>query len=628
LMRIKLKNMVERAKKVLSSSDKFLIYLENFYQNLPLHFSLTRKDFENICHDLFVLCLGPLHDIFQYTHINPGEIKEIVLVGGSTRIPKIQKMILEYFKPYGIEKLTCNLNPDEVVSIGASIYGYVMTHQEDPYTSNVVLLDIMPLSIGVETLQRQMSVIIPRNSTIPVKKTKYFSTDTDNEESVQIKVFEGERKLTKHNFHVGTFTLHGLPKGPRGFPVIRITFEIDINGILHISASEKKSGAQTQIDLKSWTSSKLSTEEINCLIEEAQRNEHIDVICSMKVGLIHKIISLSESILYGLKDPDLNLTKVDKRKIKTDIKNTLQWVKNREMNDLELKELEKCHQRISQLYAPLIILEKKTEKGYDVVPGNMAEVEGDDEETEYLNQYEKVVHEIDPSEYDKEEIKDLKKIIFDLGKNITSIINNPVSHLQPEDIEKITDYIGSINIWLYTNSSLSTTDYVAKIREINQFTEDILQNYHQDNIFEKDENFTIKDELHLICLTLSTSIQSNFFSLEKNDINLLQEKIENTLKWLEENPDKSYKDYADRLDEINCLCNQFYHQTQTLTLPNEREDTAESDEECEKMVELKNTMLDKIDRMINSLPNHMGEIGENMASEDIQPPREGLAIMC
>src|SRR4029079_19618173 len=187
-----------------------------------------------------------------------------------------------FFQNTSIKRLTTSLNPDEVVSAGASIYGYIMTHKDDPFSENLVLLDITPLSLGIETLQKQMTVIVPRHTVIPTKKTKIFSTDTDDQESVSIKIFEGERKLTKNNFHVGTFELSGFEKGPRGYPTIKITFHIAINGILQVTALEKRSDVQNSIKITSTWGAKgrLSKNQIDDIITEAEKNEQIDTMYS------------------------------------------------------------------------------------------------------------------------------------------------------------------------------------------------------------------------------------------------------------------------------------------------------------------------------------------------------------
>src|SRR5579872_410012 len=275
LAQVKLKNCAENAKKILSMCDKAVVCVDDFFNGLKLYYVFTREVFEMICNKFFVMCIKPLSDALESAGLQKNDIDEVILVGGSTRIPKVQKLILEFFKETKITKLICSLNPDEVVSTGAAIYGYLMTHQDDPFTENLVLLDITPLSLGVETLQKQMTIVIPRNTVIPTRKSKTFSTDTDDQSSVDIKVFEGERKQTKNNFHIGTFELSGFERGPRGFPTIKIVFHIDLNGILHVTATEKKSGVENSIIINSTWSAKgrLSKSDIDTIISEAKTNE-------------------------------------------------------------------------------------------------------------------------------------------------------------------------------------------------------------------------------------------------------------------------------------------------------------------------------------------------------------------
>lgn len=555
LIQYKLKNIIENSKKILSSIDKTLICLDDFYNGHKLYESLTRETLENICNNLFILCIKPLQDVLNSSGLSKDDIDDVILVGGSTRIPKIQELILEFFKHTNITQLTCSLNPDEVVSAGASIYGYIITHEEDPFSQNLVLLDITPLSLGIETLQNQMTVIIPRNTVIPTKKVKIFSTDTDNQDTVLIKIFEGERKLTKNNFHVGTFELSGFKKGPRGYPMIKITFHVDINGILQVIAHEKKSDVQNGITITSTWGAKghLSKKQINKLIIESKKNEEEDNIASLKIGLIYKINNLCSAALSNLDNTTLN--KIEKKRIKIDLENNLNWI---EKNiNLSLNELENKEKELSKSYSHLIIQNKKEytikEKPTHI---NATEIYGDDEED--LENYEQIKNE----DEDKEEIKALKKIISDLSKNILNIINNPISNFTEEDVLTLSDYLNSVQIWIYTNSATTSLEYVSKINEINEITEEIMKKYEK-NIFTKNEQFSLKDELHLTCLTLNSALQSNFFSLEKSDIDKLINIIDETLIWVSEHPNENNNVYQDKLDEISNVSNDIYNNMQS-----------------------------------------------------------------
>ncbi|QGR53818.1 hsp 70-like protein [Moumouvirus maliensis] len=617
---LKLKNSVENAKKILSTVDKAVICVDDFYNNKRIYYALTRQIFEMICNNIFIMALRPLKQILESANLSRDDIDDVILVGGSTRIPKIQELILGFFKNTKIKKLTSSLNPDEVVSAGASIYGYIMTHKEDPFSENLVLLDITPLSLGVETLQKQMTTIIPRNTVIPTKKTKMFSTDTDYQDTVSIKIFEGERKLTRHNFHVGTFELSGFEKGPCGYPTIKITFHIDVNGILQVTAHEKKSGVENSIQITSTWGAKgrLSRQEIDQIIQQAEKNDDIDKICSMKIGLVHNINSICNSVLINLKENAFSLTNSDKIKIRRDVKSNLKWLNNKDFNELDFDELEKREKRLSKTYAPLIARVNKNNNNFKDGNAclNAAEVHGDDDDNESLELYEKIEIPNDPSEYDKEEIKALKKTISDLCKNIISVVNNPISKFAEQDIQLVVDYLESVQIWLYTTNSTTSIEFIAKINEINKFTEDMMKKYEEIKVFEKNEKFTLRDELQLTCLTLNTSIKSNYFSLEKNEINKLTNKINEIMVWLLDHQKEQDSIYQDKLDEISELCNGIYHNTHKFQIfkntgEEQNYDNSDSDsnideeENDDEIICQTNKINENIDDILLNLPDEI-----------------------
>lgn len=623
LAQLKLKNSVENAKKILSTAEKAVVCVDDFYNGKKLYQVISREFFEMICNELFVMCIKPLSDVLESANLTKDDIDDVVLVGGSTRIPKIQKLILDFFKGTNIKQVTTSLNPDEVVSAGASIYGYIMTHNTDPFSENLVLLDITPLSLGIETLQKQMTTIIPRNTVIPTRKIKVFSTDTDDQDTVTIKIFEGERKLTKNNFHVGTFDLSGFDKGPRGYPTIKITFHIDINGILQVTAHEKKSDVQNTIKITSTWGAKgrLSKNEIDNIISEAEKNDQIDTMYSLKIGLVHNINSICNAILINLKDEAFSLTKIDKKKIRIDVKNNLNWLKEKELADLPVDELEKRAERLSKTYSPLIAqVNKKNDCFKDTnITSNAAEIHGDDDDNENIQQYQKIQIPNDPSEYDKEEIKALKKTISDLGKNILSVVNNPVSKFLEEDVITMTDYIDSVTIWLYTTSASTSIEFVAKINEINKFTEEIMKKYEVGKVFEQNDNFSVRDELQLVCLTLNTSLRSNYFSLRESDVEKLSKIITETMIWLISHQNEENSVYHEKLNQISELCNSIYHSIhkmkilENINLADTVNDN-ESDSECDDENDINNIVSEiptgnkineNIDLLIDKLPNKL-----------------------
>ena len=619
LSQIKLKNAVENAKKILSSTDKSVICVDDFYDGKRLYFVLDRNTFETICNELFIMCIKPLNDVLESANLDKQSINEVILVGGSSRIPKIQELILEYFNDTNLKKLTCSMNPDEVVSAGASIYGYIMTHNEDPFSENLVLLDIIPLSLGVETLQKQMSSIIPRNTVIPATKIQTFSTDTDNQESVVIKIFEGERKLTKNNFHVGTFELSGFKKAPRGHPIIQIKFHVDINGILQVTAHEKRSGVENTIQITSTWGAKgrLSKNDIDNIIIEAEKNNHIDMLYSTKINLVHKITTVCESVLININDLAYNLTNADKKRTESDVKNNLKWLKDNKIEDLPIDELERRSKRLESIYAPLIALSNKDNEKFkeNNTKSNIADVHGDDEINKETTQYEQV--QFEPNDYNKEEIKSLKTSMLELCDNIVSIIHNPISNFDIEDVTTLKHYIETVQLWSYTTSATTSIEFIAKINEINKITEEVLSKYKSDSeLFKKNDDFTMRDELQLTCLTLNMSLRNNFFSLGANNTDKLSKFINETMLWLVSHQDEEPTIYQNYINQINEICNEMYHNMHKLKTIELIDEEINEDEFIDEPIKEVQKVNENIGSIINALPDKITKRKIHVAKDD------------
>ena len=261
----KLKREAEKAKRTLSSQMSVRIEIESFFDGIDFSETLTRAKFEELNLDLFKKTMKPVEQVLKDANVKKSEVDDIVLVGGSTRIPKVQELLEDFF---GGKKASKNINPDEAVAYGAAVQAGILSNEEG--TGDILLVDVCPLTLGIETTGGVMTKLIPRNTVIPTRKSQIFSTAADNQPVVLIQIFEGERSLTKDNNLLGKFELSGIPPAPRGVPQIEVTFEIDANGILKVSAQDKVAGRSESITITN-DKGRLSPEDIERMVEEAEK---------------------------------------------------------------------------------------------------------------------------------------------------------------------------------------------------------------------------------------------------------------------------------------------------------------------------------------------------------------------
>lgn len=501
----KLKYLAEQTKIALTDNLHTKIKINNFFDNKDLTIHISREKFNEITEDLIRMAIKPLNDILQICELEKDKIHEIIMVGGMTRIPIIRYSVERFFN----KDVNCSIDPDTVVSIGASIQGYMLTNASN-IEDKLLLVDRTPLSIGLETSGGVMDILIPRGTIIPVKKIKKYTTDMDYTEWIPIKIYEGERKMTKDNFLIGDFTLSGIEKERRGIPEIQITFEIDTDGIIKIKAEDLKNPLNKKIVQVSGNKQNLSQEELDKIVENAKTMDQIDRLDKMKKESYLSLIDSSKRILENINSPELKLDEKIKEEIMSNVKEILEWIESQDYSDIsqdKYKELLHDYKMNYSIYLiqnnkPIIHLETANEeetKGIEIYDDDTSSKKY----AEQIKYFREIIDEYDSINkqlkiYSFMETDDVEKnqIKMDLLEKLSKLYDN------------IYNYANDILIKLFVETNLTdknVNEYCINMSKLDNEFKDIYEKLDNEfnivtklinKIKEKEENYL--DKLSLI----------------------------------------------------------------------------------------------------------------------------------
>jgi molecular chaperone DnaK (HSP70) len=532
-----LKRYCEILKKDLTYNENSIINIDDFWFGINLNINLSRTKFTQLCNKLLILCMKPINDLIEHININKEDINEIILVGGMTRVPIIQQNIKNYFN----KDVNTSLNPDELVAIGAGIQGYIINYPDSEFSTSITLLNTTTLSLGIEVSNEIMDILIPKNSIIPIKEKKIYTNNESGEKSINIKIFEGERQLTKDNYLVGSFEIDVEP-APAKYHKIEISINIDINNIISVSAKNLENNNNKEIIING-KNGRLTKEQINEMIKDSIKYKLIDLQNKKYKKTQNTLKGIISNLNYNIENNNININEIQKQELN-------EYIKNININD-NILNLKEHINTLKKSYCILLTSNINDLNGLikkDISNSGTSIYQDENIDNEYNNNINKLNQEEDINI--KNNINDIKKIVEKIIEKcnlILDYINSIEIDICCESTEILKDFVENILLWVHTENKIKLNDANEKYNLLNK-------TYNEYIIKTEQIELSSKEELILLCNSLKKSIlaeidikENNLYESLNNMIYDIEEKIENDLI-------KNDNEYLKCIDDVNDLC--------------------------------------------------------------------------